>query len=251
MARCKASVIIGKIGMNVNGLKLGKRAVVLVGNPRKTYLAILAKCFPITRPKPGIHPSAVVDEQAKIHPTAHIDPRCVIGKCSIGARSIVHGNVNINDGVRIGRNVIIYPGCAIGYDGFGHFENEKGELENFPQYGGVVIEDDVEIFALTNIDRGTLDDTIIGAGTKIDHHCHIGHNVVIGKRCVITACTVIAGSATIGDHAYIGINSSIRDWIAVGKNAFVGMGSVVTKDVPDNAVVLGNPARPYKPKVKK
>jgi len=241
----QASVILVDKDIDLKDLVLKHKAVVLLENPQDILIKILRKCFPLEVKRGGTHPSAIVDEKADIHPSVYIGPNCIIGKCKIEANSIIHANVIINDCVTIGKNVIIYPSCLIGYDGFGHIKTEDNVLVNFPQYGGVIIEDNVEIFPLTNVDRGTLGTTIIGSGTKVDHYCHIGHNVIIGKNCVITACTVIAGSTKVGDCVWIGINSAIREYTVIGDKAFIGMGSVVTKDVPDNTVVAGNPARPF------
>lgn len=240
----KASVIIADSKIDFNGVSFDRKTIVVVVNPRDTIIQILNKCFPKKRQTSGIHPTATVDKDAKIHPSACIGPNCVIGKCLIGTDTVIHANVTMNDHVEIGKNVVIHPGCVIGHDGFGHVRDDEGNLENFPQYGGVKIEDHVEIFALSNIDRGTFGDTIIRSGTKIDHCCHIGHNVRIGENCIITASTVIAGSTRIGDRVYIGINSCIKEWLTVGNDAVIGMGSVVIRDVPGNATVAGNPAKP-------
>lgn len=248
--KSKSSVILLSKDIRPRIEKIKGKALVLVNNPKEIYIKILKVCFPVESLRSGVDSSAVIHPNASIHPTVHVGHGCIIGKCKIGANSIIHANVMINDGVSIGKNVLIYPSCLIGYEGFGHIANEKGILENFPNYGGVVIEDNVEIFPFTNVDRGTIDDTIIRAGTKIDHFCHVGHNVVIGRNCIITAFTVIAGSAKVGDGAWIGIHSAIRDGISIGKKAMIGMGAVVTKDVPDNAIVVGNPAKPLKKKPK-
>jgi len=241
----KASVILVDKTVDLGDLAIEDRAVVVIENAQQLFVQILKKCFPQEVKKAGIHPNSIVDKDAEVHPSVYVGTNCVIGKCRIGADSIIHANVMINDGVSIGRNVIVYPYCLIGYAGFGHVKNSKGELENFPHYGSVIIDDNVEIFPFTNIDRGALGDTRIGRGTKIDHFCHIGHNVVIGNRSIITACTVIAGSAKVGDDVVIAPNCTIRDHICIGNKSFVGMGAVVTRDVPENIVVAGNPAKPF------
>jgi UDP-3-O-[3-hydroxymyristoyl] glucosamine N-acyltransferase len=145
--------------------------------------------------------------------------------------------------VRIGKKVVIHAGTVIGVDGFGYARNENDELEFFPHLGGVLIDDCVEIHSNVNIDRGTLGDTILGQGTKVDKFCHIGHNVVIGKHCVIAARSMLGGSAQIGDYSWIAPCACIRDGgIKIGSHAFVGMASVVTKDVPGGTTVMGVPA---------
>jgi len=244
----KASVVILPKDVDLKIKKNDERAFVLVNDPKKIFIKIANWCFPTNKKKREIHQSSMINADATIDSSVYIGPHCVIGKCNIDKGTIIYANVIINDGVVIGKNVIIYPNCAIGFDGFGHYKGEDGAFHNFPHYGNAIIGDDVEIFPFTNIDRGTLGNTVIGKGTKIDHHCHIGHNVKIGEKCIITAGVIIAGSATIGDNVWIGINSSIRDGVKIGNEVFIGMGSVVVKDVPKGIVVYGNPAKLHMPK---
>jgi UDP-3-O-[3-hydroxymyristoyl] glucosamine N-acyltransferase len=143
----------------------------------------------------------------------------------------------------IGKNVIIEKTTIIGSDGFAFERNEKGEFEKFNQIGGVIIEDNVEIQGLSNVDRGTIDNTIIKEGTKIDTFCHIGHNTQIGKHCDIRAKTMIGGSVIIKDYVTIAPCVSIINGITIGKNSFIGMGSVVTKNIPDGFIFFGIPAK--------
>jgi len=144
---------------------------------------------------------------------------------------------------RIGKNVIISPGAVIGKTSIGFFAGDNDDLVKFPQIGGVVIGDDVEIGSCVVVDRGALSDTIIGEGTKIDNLVHIAHNVKIGKHCALIAHAFVGGSATIGDYSWIGPHAAIRDWVNVGKRVIVGIGAVVTKDIPDDAIVIGVPAK--------
>lgn len=145
--------------------------------------------------------------------------------------------------ITIGENVFIHPTAVVGSDGFGYERNEIGELEKFPHIGGVVIGDNVDIGANTCIDRGTIDDTIIGDGTKIDNLVHIGHNVKIGKHCLIIANAMIGGSTIIGDHVHIAPGVQIMNKVKIGDNVVVGLGAIVVKDIPSNTTFIGNPAR--------
>jgi UDP-3-O-[3-hydroxymyristoyl] glucosamine N-acyltransferase len=163
----------------------------------------------------------------------------------LGDNPYIHPNVVIYDNVTIGDNVVIHPNCVIGSEGFG-FELYEGKLHKFPHIGRVLIGNDVEIQALTNVDRGTLGDTVIGDGTKIDTHCHIGHNTKIGKNCTICAMTQTGGGTIIGDNVYIAPNVAILTRnIKIGDGAFVGTGALVVKNVKPGERVMGHPAKPF------
>jgi UDP-3-O-[3-hydroxymyristoyl] glucosamine N-acyltransferase LpxD len=134
-------------------------------------------------------------------------------------------------------------GCVVGGQGFGYEYTEKGELIRMPHHGNVIIEDDVTLHNNVCIDRAVLGSTVIGAGTKIDNLVHVAHGVRIGKNCLIVSGVVFGGSCDIGDYSFIGMNASIKQKVKIGRNCVIGAGAVVTKDVPDNQVWVGNPAR--------
>ncbi|MFQ6084235.1 MAG: DapH/DapD/GlmU-related protein [Methanosarcinales archaeon] len=235
-------IVPNKLKENCKNLK---QAFIFSSDPRLDFIKILQKFFVSDDSKSaqGIHPTAIIDKNAKIHPSVTIGANSIIEKCSIDEGTQIHENVHIFSNVKIGKNVIIRSTCTIGSHGFGFSQEKNGTWIRFPHMGGVIIGDNVEIFPLTNIDRGTLGNTIMRDGVKIDHCCHIGHNVVIDKNSIITACTVIGGSTTIGENAFIGPNSSIMDRINIGNNVQVGLGSVVLKSVEDNVIIAGNPAK--------
>lgn len=177
-----------------------------------------------------------------------------IGKrVSIGCNCSIRGDVRIGNDTRIGDNVVIKnkvtigDGCeiqsltVIGEDGYGYYEDECHVKTMIEHFGGVVIGDDVFIGSHTNIARGTIDDTVIGKGTKIAPSTHIGHNNRIGAHSAVV-CSKLYGSVETGENVYI-TSSVIRNQLKVGSNAIVGMGSVVTRDVADNKVVIGAPAK--------
>ena len=172
----------------------------------------------------------------------NIFPSSYIGNnVEIGDNCIIYPHSVILDGTEIGRNVKIYPGVVIGSDGFGYCRIGE-ELEALPHIGRVVIGDRVEVGALTMIDRGTIGDTVIGAGTKIDNSVHIAHNVKIGKNVIILAQVGIAGSCELGDNVVIAGQVGIADHVKIGKNAVVAAKSGVAKDVKAGEVVFGYPA---------
>ena len=147
---------------------------------------------------------------------------------------------------KTGNRCSISREAVIGTDGFGYEPDEAGRPEKFPHYGKVIIGNYVTVGSCTCIDRGNLSDTVIGDNTKIDNLVHISHNVRIGANCLITAGTVIGGSAEIGDGTQVGLGAIILPHIKVGKGCLIGAGAVVTKDVHDGQVVIGNPAKVIK-----
>lgn len=142
-----------------------------------------------------------------------------------------------------GKNVKIGENCSLGGDGFGYEKDENGNWIKFPHFGHIILEDNVEISNNVCIDRGVLGNTIIKKGTKIDNLVHIAHNVVVGAKTLIIAKSMIGGSVTIGENCWIGPSSSIINGIKIGNNVLIGIGSNILKNVPDNMVVAGNPAK--------
>lgn len=156
----------------------------------------------------------------------------------------IHPSVNIPDFVKLGKNVTIHECCIIGAEGFGYERLESNELIHVPHIGGIVIGDNVEIYPMTIIDRGTVNDTIIGEGTKIDKNCHIGHNSIIGKNCIICSGALICGSVKIGDNVWVGPHSTIINKATIANNVYIGIHTNIIADVlKEGAKMVGNPAR--------
>lgn len=221
------------------------KCIVKVENPKLIFTRIL-KHFFVIQPEWGIHSSAIIHKDAVIEKQVYIGPQSVIGAATIGKNSIIHGNCFIYDNVTIGSNVVIHAGTVIGADGFGYARNDSGQLELFPHIGGVIIEDNVEIGSNTSIDRGSLENTIIKTGAKIDNLVHIAHNVIVGKHSAVIANAMIGGSVKISDYAWIAPSAAVMNQLQIGKGTTIGLGAVLTKNVPDNEVWTGSPARPLK-----
>ncbi|MBA7671913.1 UDP-3-O-(3-hydroxymyristoyl)glucosamine N-acyltransferase [subsurface metagenome] len=246
----KAGVVICYDNLHFTEDDFKDKTLILVSNPRLAFMRVMRQHFAESM-KYGISPAALIDEAARIHPSVHIGPNSYIGKCEIGENTVINGNVHIYAGAVIGRNVFIHAGAVIGAEGTGFERNKRGELEKFPQVGGVIIEDDVEIGSNCSIMRGAMGDTVIGQGTKIGHLCSIGHGVVIGRHCFIATHSMLGGSSRVGDYSQVSLAGRIRNNIEIGKNVVVGMGAVVTKSVGDGKTVFGVPAKEQKPKAKK
>ncbi len=181
---------------------------------------------------------AVIGDNCKIFPGAYIDSDVVIGNnCYIGS------GVKLIGSVKIGNDCIIRENTVIGSDGLTTRRDKNGKVVTIPQFGGVTIEDNVQIGALTVIGKGAIDDTIIHAGCRIDNCCFISHNVQMGGDTLVVGETIMFGSSSTGKQAYISGNSTIRDGISIGEKATIGMGAVVVKDVPNGGIVKGNPAK--------
>jgi UDP-3-O-[3-hydroxymyristoyl] glucosamine N-acyltransferase len=243
VASCSAGIII--LDEKTQVPDAISATLIRVSQPRLAFIRALTACFAI-RPKPGIHPLAAIDPDAKIGKDVHIGPFAVIGKCIIGDGSVIHGHVFLYDGIEIGENVVVNAGTVIGTDGYGYQRNADGVLEKFPHVGKVVIENDVEIGANACIDRGTIGETRICEGAKIDNLVHIAHNVRIGKHAAVIAQSGISGSVQVGDQAWIAPSSVVINGVSVGAKATVGIGAVVNANVPDGETWAGIPARPLR-----
>jgi UDP-3-O-[3-hydroxymyristoyl] glucosamine N-acyltransferase len=247
----KANVIIAPISIaDEIGSEIEGKTIILTKNVMLLFSRITRDLF-VKMPEPGIHPTTYIHPEAIIGENVHIGAFCYIGKCSIGADTIILNNVTIEDGVTIGENVYIKNGARIGQTGFGFVKNDIGEWEKFPQMGKVIIQDNVEIGANTCIDRGALSTTVIGYGTKIDNLGEIAHNVQIGKNCIITGNVCIGGSCIIGDDVWIGPSVTINNGLKIGSKSFISIGSVIIKNLPPSSDVIGNPAEPKELYVKK
>lgn len=215
--------------------------VLVVDNPKRVF-AILAKSFLLEKNQPLIHESAFISENSTIGTNVSIGAFSYLGNCSIGNNVIIHHHCTIYDGVVIGDNVVIGSGSVIGGDGFSFLKNEQMMYERFPAFGSVILEDFVEIGANNCIDRGTSEDTILKKGAKTDNLVHIAHDVSVGENVLIIANATIAGHTKIGANSRISPSASLFQRLAIGENVNVGVGSVVSQNIPDNSVYTGNPA---------
>ena len=196
--------------------------------------------------KNEIHPKAVIDSTAKVGNNCNIGANAVIGReVKISNNVIIYPNVTIYDNVEIKDNCIIHAGTVIGSDGFG-FTFDENKFNKIPQLGKVIIGKDVEIGANSCIDRGSIGNTIIGEGTKIDNHVHIAHNVKIGKHCAFAGQTGVAGGTVIGDYCIFGGKVAINGHVHIGNQVTVAAFTGVTKDVKDGMIVSGFPAMPIR-----
>ncbi|HEX6564435.1 MAG TPA: UDP-3-O-(3-hydroxymyristoyl)glucosamine N-acyltransferase [Chthoniobacterales bacterium] len=257
---------------------------ILVSRPRLALARLLELFERPVHSVEGIHPSAVIDPSAKIGEKVSVGPHCWVGPNStigtatrlicnvsvgadaeIGEKALLHPGVSVGDRCKIGNRVIIQPGACIGGDGFSFVTPQPGNVEAARQkkqiventdsdmeivrinsIGHVVIEDDVEIGAGTCIDRATLGETRIGRGTKIDNLVQVGHNVTVGKNCLIVAQVGMGGSAKVGDRAVMGGQAGLPDHMSVGDDAVVVAQAGISGNVPARQTFIGTPAMPLR-----
>jgi len=221
----------------------GLTVYIPVKKPRLAFALALAR-FAAPAPEPGVADTARIDPGAKVAPDCSIGHYTVIGgEAVIGRGTVIHSRVSIIGPVEIGRNCIIHSGAVLGSDGYGYERDEAGRPVKVPHLGGIRIGDEVEIGANTCIDRGTLGDTIIGSFTKIDNLCHIAHNVRLGEGVMVVAHTEISGSAVVGSGSWLAPGAVINEHLSVGARSLVGMGAVVTVNVPDGGAVVAQPSK--------
>ena len=242
----------------------GGRARIIVKQPAEKLLPLLARLYPQEAPPPGIAATARVGRGARLGDRVSVGEYAVIGAgatigdgVAIGSHSVVGDGVRIGEGSRlwpgvtvyagatIGARTVIHSGARIGCDGFGYVF-QAGAHQKIPHIGRCVIGDDVEIGANTTIDRGSIDDTVIGSGTKIDNLVHVAHNVKIGEKCLLMAQVGIAGSATIGDGVILAGQAGISGHLSIGAGARVAAQAGVFGDVPAGESWSGYPARPHR-----
>lgn len=240
------------------------KTLIRVHNARIAFAKVLPIFFPEPQFPAGVHPTALVAESAKVDPSVHVGPYCVIGEnAQIGPRCVLRGHVWIGANCRIGEDAHIFPqvtlyagtqlgcririhaGAVLGADGFGYVL-DKGAHCKVPQMGTVVIHDDVEIGANVTIDRGALGPTTIGRGTKIDNLVQIGHNVSVGEHCLLVAQTGIAGSTRLGNYCVMAGQSGVAGHLKIGNQVTIAAKAGVMRDIPDGSKVLGAPAMPDK-----
>jgi UDP-3-O-[3-hydroxymyristoyl] glucosamine N-acyltransferase len=235
-----------------------------VDDPRRALASILETLHPPRKPSAGVHPTAIVGTGAAIAPSAEVGPYAVIGAesvvgaraiigahavlgrgCSIGEDAVIHAQATLYDGVEIGARSVVHSGARLGADGFGYVWDGAGHRK-VPQVGGCRLGADVEVGANSTIDRGSIGDTVVEDGTKIDNLVQIGHNCRIGRHVIIVSQVGISGSTRVGDGAVLGGQAGVQGHIEIGAGARVGGQAGVTGSVAAGETVSGYPARPHR-----
>jgi UDP-3-O-[3-hydroxymyristoyl] glucosamine N-acyltransferase len=235
----------------------------VVADPQAAWAHVATLFHPPAPLCPGVHASAVIDPAATVDASAEIGPLAVIGagakigaECRIGAGAVIGPGVVMGEQCRVGplasishailgRRVYVYPGARIGQEGFGFAITPAGFV-TVPQLGLAILEDDVEIGANSCVDRGGAQDTVIGAGTRIDNLVQIGHGVQLGRCCVIVAQSGISGSTVVEDFVQIAAQAGLAGHLKIGTKARIGGQCGVMADVDAGADVLGSPAMPLR-----
>jgi UDP-3-O-[3-hydroxymyristoyl] glucosamine N-acyltransferase len=239
-------------------------SLIVVRQPHEALLMLLPKFYPEPSRAAAVHPTARIGQGAKLGKDVSLDEYSVIGRGAelgdgawigahavigdgvrIGAQSRIYPNVTVYSGSEIGERVRLHAGSVIGSDGFGYvFQN--GDHAKIPHVGRCIIGDDVEIGANTTVDRGSIDDTVIGAGTKIDNLVQVGHNCRVGKLCLIMAQVGLAGSTRVEDGCVLAGQAGIGGHLTIGAGAKIGAQAGVFGDVPAGESWSGYPARPHR-----
>jgi UDP-3-O-[3-hydroxymyristoyl] glucosamine N-acyltransferase len=236
---------------------------VRVDDPHAALARVLPLLYPEVSPPAGVHPTAVVDPTAHVSPGAHVGPYAVVeagarvgARARVGAHAVVgagstvgddavlHPHATLYPGVEVGDRAVIHSGARIGPDGFGYVF-QGGAHRRVPQVGGCRIGADVEVGANSTIDRGSVGDTVVGRGTKIDNLVHVGHNCRIGEHVILAAQVGISGSTRVGDGVVMGGQAGIGGHLTLGAGARIGGQAGVTADVAPGTAVSGYPARPH------
>ena len=260
---CKASLVL--LPHEYQGEPSKNQLFVRLKNPSRALAQVCelleAKIFPY--PSSGIHPTAFVEQSAKVHPSSSIGAFSYIGSeaiigpycridthCHVGMSSKIDEGTKFHPGVKllarcqVGKNVVLNAGVVVGSEGYGFYQGD-GSHQKIPHLGKVIIEDEVEIGANTCIDRARFEETKIGQGTKVDNLVQVGHNVQIGKNCLIVAQVGVSGSVVMEDEVIVGGQAGFAGHLKVGKGAKIAGQAGITKDVEPGAFLKGNPALPF------
>lgn len=253
-----------------SGTAAAGRTLIVSAHPRKTFARALRELLEPDAPESGIDPSAWVDPSAEIGEGAWIGPLAVVeagaligdgtrigpqsyvgAGATIGTECRLHPGARVHGNASLGNRVVLHAGAVVGADGFG-LVFEGDHYEKFPQVGGVRIGDDVEIGANSCVDRGALDDTRIGSGTKLDNLVHVGHNCQIGRHVVMAAQVGLSGSVVVEDFAVLGGQAGIGDRARIGSGAQLGgqVGLLPDKSLAPGGAYWGTPARPLREQLK-
>jgi UDP-3-O-[3-hydroxymyristoyl] glucosamine N-acyltransferase len=242
----------------------GPTTRIVVRDPYAALVRAMGVLFPATDTPPGIDPTARIGHGCVLGLDVSVGPYCVFGRgVRIGDRCRVAEGASLGDGVtvgddtvigprvvcyresRIGRRVVLKAGAVIGGDGFGYLSDTEGH-RRIPHVGICIIEDDVEIGSNSTVDRGSVDDTVIGKGTKLDNLVHVGHNVRIGERCLLMAGVGVAGSTRLGNNVILAGHVGVTDHLMIADGARIAAKSAVFGDIPPGAAFSGHPARPHR-----
>lgn len=261
-ARSNAAVVLVPAGVALPAE--GPPTRIVVADPHRAMATALSVLFPVHRTSPGIHETARIGKSCRLGSLVAIGPHVVLGDrvelgdrvslgsgvhldsdVVVGPDSVLDPHVVCYQGTRLGARVIVKAGAVIGGTGYGYFSDRSGH-HPIPHVGGCLVGDDVHIGSNSCLDRGSVGDTVVGTGTRIDNLVHIGHNAHLGERCLVMGGVVIAGSARIGDDVVLAGHSAIGGHFRVGDRARVAAKSGVISEVPDGADVSGFPARPHR-----
>ncbi len=282
LSSTKAQAALVPLGVNIDGF-----TTIEVERPRLAMMKLITMFYEEPHTNAGVHPTAVVHPSAKLGENVSLGPNVVVAEnavignntkilansyigngAQIGEKCFFHAGVNIGDRVKVGNDVILHHGVSLGADGFSFVTENPSNLEQarkdgevkeadveqvifkIPSIGSVIIGNNVEIGANTAIDRGTIENTIIGDNTKIDDLVMIGHNCRIGKGCMIVSQVGIAGSCVIGDRVVIAGQAGLADHISIGDDTLIAAKAGITKSFPAKSIVVGAPAVPRKEFIK-
>ncbi len=256
-SRASALLITPELAADPGDRESFGRPLLVAAHPTLALARIIAHFHPREEPAAGVHQTAVIGTGCEIAPSAHvgayavigegcrveksvqIGPHAVVGRdCRIGAGSVLHPHVVLYDSTELGERVIVHAGTVLGADGFG-YASHGGEHVKIPQVGRTVIESDVEIGALSAIDRALLEDTRIGAGSKIDNLVQVGHNVQTGRGCLLCGQVGIAGSARLGDYVVMGGQSGAADHVDIARGVQAAGKSAVLQSVSEEGLQVG------------